>query len=211
MSAKKIVVCDDHMIVTEGLELLFKDSSQFSLVGQSANGKELLDKLDRLKPDILLLDLNLKDTDGFSLLSEIRKRNKDLLVIILTMYQDDVLIQRAQKEGANGYLLKSASNKELLEALERVNTQSFYLSRSLKNEIEQRQKFRDHFANKMKLTRREAELIPLLASGKSSASIARELNVSAYTIETHRKNIFKKLKINNIIELVNFAHENKLL
>lgn len=211
MSVRKVFVCDDHMIVVEGIELLFKNSSQYTLVGQTSNGKELLEKLEISKPDILLLDLNLKDSDGFSLLAEIRKRDTELKVIILTMYQDDLLIQRAQKEGANGYLPKSASNKELLEALECVYSQSFYLSRTLKSEMDQRREFRDHFANKMKLTRREAELIPLLASGKSSNAIARELNVSAHTIDTHRKNIFKKLKINNIIELVNFAHENKLL
>jgi DNA-binding NarL/FixJ family response regulator len=204
-------VCDDHTIVTEGIEFLFKNSAKYQIVGQTTDGNELLKELEAKKPDILLLDLNLKDTDGFSLLSEIRKTDHELKVIILTMYQDDVLIARAKEEGANGFLPKSVSNNELLEALERVYTQPFYLSNSLKIEIEQRQLYRDHFANKMKLTRREAELIPLLASGKSSPGIAKDLNISAHTIETHRKNIFKKLKINNIIELVNFAHENKLL
>jgi DNA-binding NarL/FixJ family response regulator len=211
MSLKKVFVCDDHTIIVEGLELLFKNHAEFMLIGQTHRGMELLSKLKELKPDILLLDLNLKDSDGFTLLEQIRKKDNVLKIIFLTMYQDEFLIQRAQKEGANGYLQKSVSNKELLHAFEQVYHQPFYISGALQNDIENRKMFRDHFADKMKLTRREVELIPLLAAGKSSTQIATELFVSAHTIDTHRKNIFKKLKINNIIELVNFAHENRLL
>lgn len=211
MSAKKIFVCDDHTIIVEGLALLFKNHSQYTLIGQTQQGNNLLAKLEELRPDILVLDLNLKDSDGFTLLEQIRKKDKDLKIIILTMYQDEFLIQRAQKEGANGYLQKSVSNKELTEAFEQIYQVPFYLSSSLKQDLENKKMFRDHFAEKMKLTRRELELIPLLAGGKSSTQIAHELFISTHTIDTHRKNIFKKLKINNIIELVNFAHENHLL
>jgi len=211
MRLKKIFVCDDHTIIVEGLELLFKNHSQYTLIGQTQHGKDLLAKLEELKPDILVLDLNLKDSDGFTLLEQIRKKDKDLKIVILTMYQDEFLILRAQKEGANGYLQKSVSNKELTEAFDQIYHIPFYLSSSLKQELDSRKMFRDHFAEKMKLTRRELELIPLLAGGKSSSQIANELFISTHTIDTHRKNIFKKLKINNIIELVNFAHENHLL
>jgi len=211
MGEKTVFVCDDHMIIVDGLELLFNNHAEYSLIGQTQSGKDLLSKLEDLKPDILLLDLNLKDADGFTLLEQIRKKDKAIKIIILTMYQDEFLIQRAQKEGANGYLQKSVSNKELIEALNHVYHEPFYLSEALQKDLVNRKMFRDHFAGKMKLTRRELELIPYLATGKSSLQIANELFISAHTIDTHRKNIFKKLKINNIIELVNFAHENHLL
>lgn len=211
MDKKTIFICDDHAIIVDGLKLLFNSHTEYSLIGQTQNGKDLLSKLEELKPDILLLDLNLKDADGFTVLEQIRKTDKHIKIIILTMYQDEFLIQRAQKEGANGYLQKSVSNNELIEALHLVYQQPFYLSEALQKDLDNKKMFRDHFADKMKLTRRELELIPHLATGKSSIQIAGELFISSHTLDTHRKNIFKKLKINNIIELVNFAHENHLL
>jgi len=211
MVGKTVFICDDHAIIVDGLKLLFNNHAKYSLIGQTQNGKDLLSKLEELKPDILLLDLNLKDVDGFTLLEQIRKKDKVIKIIILTMYQDEFLIQRAQKEGANGYLQKSISNKELTEALDQVYHQPFYLSEALQKDLVNKKMFRDHFADKMKLTKREVELIPHLAAGKSSTQIAGELFISSHTIDTHRKNIFKKLNINNIIELVNFAHENRLL
>ncbi len=211
MNQKRLFVCDDHTIINDGLELLFNNHPSYRLIGKTQFGKNLLSKLEELTPDILLLDLNLKDSDGFTLLEHIRKTNSALKIIILTMYQDDFLIERAKKVGANGYLQKSISNKELIEALEQVYHKPFYLSKALQKDIDKRKMFRDHFADKMALTRRELELIPLLSTGKSSNEIAAELFLSTYTIDTHRKNIFKKLKINTIIELVNFAHENHLV
>lgn len=208
---KRVFVCEDHTIIVEGLELLFSEHPDYELIGKTESGTLLLPLLDQLRPDILLLDLNLKDTDGFTLLEQIRKKDTTLKIIILTMYQDDFLIQKAQKEGANGYLQKSVSNKELIEALECVYRQPFYLSRVLQKEMDDKLIFRDHFAGKMKITRRELELIPLLAKGKSSQQIAKELFLSVHTVDTHRKNILKKLKINSMVELANFAHENKLL
>lgn len=208
---KRILVCEDHTLIIKGLELLFNESPDYELVGKTELGSQLLPLLERTYPDILLLDLNLNDTDGFTLLDEIRKTNVSLKIIILTMYQDDSLIQRAQKQGANGYLQKNISNEELLFALACVYQQHFYLSQALQKERDDKLLFRDSFVNKMKLTRRELELIPLFAKGKSSQQIATELFLSVHTIDTHRKNILKKLRINSLVELVNFSHENKLL
>jgi DNA-binding NarL/FixJ family response regulator len=95
--------------------------------------------------------------------------------------------------------------------MDRSPADGFFLSRMLRQEAETRQKFRDQFANKMKLTNREMELIPLFADGRTAQEIADFLNLSYFTVETHRKNIFKKLQINNVVELVRFVHENKLV
>lgn len=208
---KDIFICEDHVIIIDGLKLLFQQSTDYRIIGHSLTGSGVIEKLEKENPDILILDLNLKDSDGFELIEEIRKTNKNLKIVVLTMYPDEFLIERARKLGANAYLQKSVSNDELLEALQKIENLEFYLSKALMEENERRRKFRDHFAYKMKLTKRELELIPLFARGISSNQIAEQLSISTLTIDTHRKNIFRKLEINTSIELVNFAHENKLL
>ncbi len=208
---KDIFICEDHAIIIDGLKLLFQQSADYRIVGYSLTGLGLIETLEKEKPEILILDLNLKDSDGLELIEQIRKKNKGLKIVVLTMYPDEFLIERSKKLGANAYLQKSVSNDELLEALRKIETLDFYLSKALTEESERRKKFRDYFANKMKLTKRELELIPLFARGLSSNQIADQLSISTLTIDTHRKNIFRKLEINTSIELVNFAHENKLL
>lgn len=208
---KDIFICEDHTIIIDGLKLLFQQSADYRIIGYSLTGVGVIEKIEKENPNILILDLNLKDSDGLELIEQIRKKNKNLKIVVLTMYPDEFLIERAKKLGANAYLQKSVSNDELLEALQKIETSEFYLSKALLEETERRKKFRDHFAHKMKLTKRELELIPLFARGLSSNQIADQLSISTLTIDTHRKNIFRKLEINTSIELVNFAHENKLL
>jgi DNA-binding NarL/FixJ family response regulator len=211
MPVKKIFICEDHTIVLDGLKLLLEKHPEYEIIGHATHGEALLPMLEVLKPDILILDLNLPDTDGLTLLEKMRPKYPDLCVIILTMYNDDFLIERAKKSGANAYLPKNVTNTELLDMLEKVSLNHFYLSDSLKQDVDRKRMFRDQFVTKMKLTERETEIIRLLAIGKSSAEIADQLFLSAHTVNTHRKNIFRKLGINSTVELVHFAHDNNLL
>lgn len=208
---KKIVICEDHRIVFDGLELLLKDNRDFSIIGYAATGKELKPLLKNKKPDILILDLNLPDTDGFTLLKEVRKENSDMKVMILTMYHDSFLIEKAESEGVNAYLLKNSSNEELLNALGSLDKVPFFVTQAVQQEIDRKKMYRDRFAQKMKLTRRELEIVQRLARGQSSQEIADQLFLSLHTVETHRKNIFRKLEINNIADLVRFAHDNRIV
>lgn len=208
---KKVFVCEDHAIIVDGLKLLLDNNTEFSLAGFTYSGGELLAQLHKVQPDILLLDLNLKEHDGLSLLEQLRKVNQNIKVLILTMYQDEELIERARKLGANGYLPKNVGNEGLLLAFREVETNPFYVPDSLKKKIEQRSAYRDQFIDKMKLTRREVEIIRSIADGQPSHQIAEKLFVSPHTIETHRKNILRKLGLSNAAELVRFAHENFLV
>ena len=205
---KKIVICEDHRTVYDGLELFLAGSKEYAIVGYAANGKALITLLKDTDPDILILDLNLPGSDGFTLLHEIRTRNEKIRIIILTMYNDSFLIEKAREERANAYLLKNASNEEIMAALAQLDENNFYVTRSVQHEMDRRKIYRDRFAQKMKLTRRELEVIEKLARGESSQEIAEKLFLSQHTVETHRKNIFRKLEINNIADLVRFAHEN---
>lgn len=208
---KRIVICEDHSIVYTGLQLLLEQSQQYTLVGYAANGTDLIPLLKQENPDILILDLNLPDIDGFSLVKAIREFNTTLRIVILTMYHDEFLVERARLEGANAYLLKNTGNEELLLALDTVDSNSFYMAEQLEQELTSKKLFKDDFAQKMKLTRREVEIIRLLAMGNTSHQTSVELSISPHTVDTHRKNIFRKLEINNIADLVRFAHDNKII
>ena len=208
---KRILVCEDHEIVYTGLKLIFEQPSPYELLGLVKTGRELVPAIKQLNPDILILDLNLPDTDGFTLLKSIREFNKDIHILILTIYQDELLVERASQEGANGYLLKNVANEELLQALASLNSTSFYVLQELKSELARKKIFRDTFSQKMKLTRREIEIIRALANGRSSEEVSTELFISPHTVDTHRKNIFRKLEVNNLAALVRFAYDHKII
>lgn len=208
---RRIVICEDHSIVYTGLKLLLEQSTRYTLAGYASKGSELLPILKEGKADILILDLNLPDIDGFSLLKSIREFDSKLHVVILTMYHEEYLVERAKQEGANAYLLKNSGNDELLQALDTLDENKFYVAQQLEQELTRKKLFKDDFAQKMKLTRRELEIIKLLAMGKTSQQASAELSLSSHTVDTHRKNIFRKLEINNIADLVRFAHDNKII
>lgn len=208
----KIIICEDHEVVVEGVKLMLERHGGFLLCGHAHNQQELLHLIEKEKPDVVLLDLNLKKQDGFSILEQVRPRYPNLKVIILTMYEETFLIEKAKKLKANGYLLKTSANGELLDALHHVViSNEFYLPAGLVKQKKENEAYRDEFIVKMQLTTREVEIIRLVAQGKSAKEIADQLFLSLHTVDTHRRNILSKLKMKNIADLVRFAFENHLL
>lgn len=208
----KIAICEDHDVVVEGIKLMLGGNVQFALCGHARNEQELIGLIEAEKPHILLLDLNLKKQDGFTLLESIKPQYPDLKVLIFTMYEETYLIEKAKKLKANGYLLKNSTNGELREALHHIfNSPSFYLATNLQKQKQANEAFRDDFIEKMHLTHREIEIIKLVAAGKSAKEIADQLFLSLHTVDTHRRNVLIKLKLKNIADLVRFAFENHLL
>ncbi len=208
----KIIICEDHDIVVEGVRLILSGWSEFQLAGHAHTEEELLPLLAREQPHILLLDLNLKRHDGFAILEKIKPQYPALKVIILTMYEDAFLIEKAQKLKANGYLLKNSSNGEMHEALGHVlMSNEFFLPSGLRKQKDEQETYRDEFIEKMHLTSREVEIIRLVAEGKAAKEIADQLFLSVHTVNTHRRNILTKLNLNNIADLVRFAFENHLI
>lgn len=185
---------------------------EFTLCGHARNEQELLSLLAEKKPEVLLLDLNLKKQDGFSILEYIQPHYPGLKIIIFTMYDDAFMIEKAKKLKANAYLLKNSSNGELQGALTHVlNSSSFYLPPALLKQKQENETYRDEFIEKMHLTSREIEIIKLVAEGKSAKEIADQLFLSLHTVDTHRRNILIKLKMKNIADLVRFAAKNHLI
>ncbi len=205
---KQILICEDHQIVIDGLLSIFKTQNDYRVIGHITNGNNVLPTIKTNPPDAILLDLNLPEKNGLDILKEIKAFNSKIKVIILTMYNKESIVKSAKQFKADGFLLKNCSSNDLLNALDAVfNSTKFYLGKGVKNVVSET----DGFVEKIKITRREKEIIAELLKGNNVPQIAENLFISAYTVETHKKNIFKKLDIHNSIDLVKFVNEKKLL
>ncbi|PHS53056.1 MAG: hypothetical protein COB01_05775 [Lutibacter sp.] len=204
----KIVICEDHPIYAQGIVDFLKN--HFSDIAVFSNGIEVLDYVVKNEVDILLLDLNLPEMNGIEVVQELKKRNHKIKIVIISMYNDKMLINKCKKLGVEAFCNKQVSNSELLMILNNLREGEFLIDSSIKEK--NRNNFQKHllenFEKKIKLTNREIELIELFSKGLSSKEIANQLNVSYFTVDTHKKNIFKKMNINSTVELVKFYYEN---
>jgi len=204
---KKVLICEDHQIVIDGLLSIFKNQTKYDVIGFVKNGSEVVKTVTSQKPHVILLDLNLPNKNGLEILKELKLQLPELKIVVLTMYNKESIVQKVMKFKANGFLLKNCSSDDLLNALDSVfESNAFYHGKGVKNDVE----IDDGFIDKIKLTRREKEIISELILGKNVPQIAETLFISTYTVETHKKNIFKKLDIHNTIDLVTFVNESNL-
>lgn len=205
---KKILICEDHQIVIDGLLSIFKNQADYQVIGYVVNGNNVLPTVKLNCPDVLLLDLNLPNKNGVDILKELKLLFPKIKVIILTMYNKESIIKKVKQFNADGFLLKNCSSDDLLNAIDAVfESNKFYIGAGVKNNVTET----DGFLEKIKITRREKEIILELMQGHNVPQIAENLFISTYTVETHKKNIFKKLNIHNSIDLVKLVNENKLL
>jgi DNA-binding NarL/FixJ family response regulator len=204
----KIVVCEDHPIYAQGILDFLK--KHFSIAGVFNNGLEVLNFIVKNKADILLLDLNLPGINGIEVVQELKRRNHQIKIVVISMYNDKMLIDKCKKLGVHAFCNKQVSNAELLMILNNLKKGEFLVDNSIKkrNEKKLEKTSLENFEIKSKLTDREIELIELFSKGLSSKEIAYQLNVSYFTVDTHKKNIFKKMNINSTVELVKFYYEN---
>ena len=208
-STKKILLCEDHQIVIDGLLSIFKNRNDYCIIDYVKNGNEVISSVDFSSPDVVLLDLNLPEKNGIILLKEIKSKYPKIKVIVLTMYNKESVVKEVEKNGGNGFLLKNCSTQELIYALDFVfKSSAFYRGEGLAKESPLLKN--DEFYKKIKITTREKEIILELIKGLSVPQVSKKLHISSYTVETHKKNIFKKLNIHNSIDLVKFANENNL-
>ncbi|MEM1001982.1 MAG: response regulator transcription factor [Bacteroidota bacterium] len=206
-----IVLIEDHKIISDGLISAFENNSRYEIIATAGNGEEALRLLSFQQPDIVILDLNLPDTDGLELLKTLRKKGVTAKVVVLTMYNKTSLINEVQKQGANAYLLKNSSVSELIQAFNTVlSGPEFYMGRGTKTRSTVSEFEEDDFIKKLKLTGREKEIIKQVMKGQNVPQIAEELCISSFTVETHKKNIFKKLNIHTSIDLINFVKEHEI-
>lgn len=208
MTSKSLIICEDHPIYAKGLKDFLEN--HFNVIGIFDKGKELVSFLKNNNCDLLILDLNLTDGSGLDVINEIKDNNSDTKIVVVSMYNDKLLIEKCKKLGVHAYCGKQIINSELLAILNNVEKDNFLIDNSIKYKLQKKKSNNnlEDFEIKMNLTSREKELIQLFSEGLSSKEVSNKLNVSILTINTHKKNIYKKLNINSTAELVAFYYEN---
>jgi len=207
---KRVFICEDHQIYIDGLvNLIQSHNDEFELVEACQNGTYASLKIPFLKFEILLLDLNIPGINGFVLIEQIRKTDQPISIIVITMYDDPSMVKKVKNLGANAYLLKDVSNDVLLKTMQTITPKDFVLQEGLKHSEEPI--FKESFSASIKLTLREKEIVQLIVKGQTTAEIADVLSISTNTIETHRRNLYRKLEVKNLTELINFAHTYDLM
>ena len=211
----RLAIADDHHILVEGLRALFSDPRhECEVVLTAGDGAGLLKGLARAMPDIVLLDLNMPGGDGLGFLPGIREQFPQIRVIIFTMYDQPKFIKEAFKLGAEGYILKGSRFSEILDGIRKVADGQVFLSEGLTvfpgGNGEITSEFEDAFLMTHSLTKRETEILMLIARAKSNKEIAEELFISDQTVSVHRKNLMRKLKVSNSAGLIKFFVERDL-
>jgi DNA-binding NarL/FixJ family response regulator len=218
MSKIKVLLVDDHQIVRDGIFALLIKEHDIEIVGEASNGDELFEKLKFIKPDIIILDISLPKMSGIEIAGILTKDFPQIRIIVFSSYTDEETIFKSIRAGAKGFLPKDSMREDLVEAIKKVNQGFEYLSDKIPNTIlmdyikkagTQEEKFNN--SKLSSLTKREREILKLIAEGLSYKEIGNELFISVRTVETHKNNILQKLELKSTIDLVKFAIKNDLI
>lgn len=213
----KIHLADDHQVLIDGMLAVLKTNPKFEVVGYSLNGLDLLETVKKNKADILIMDINMPQKDGIEVLKDFFEKGYTCRVIILSSYDDIKLIKEVLKLGASGYLSKECAGENILEAIEVVASGKDYFSKNIQDKIfssltgNTTPNTSKEFQLSNILTEREIEILKLISLELSGKEISEKLFISSYTVETHRKNLIKKLNVKNTIGLVKYALKNNLI
>lgn len=208
MDSYRIVLADDHILVRDGVKHIIKERPDFRVVGEASDGLELLRLLKRKQTDMVLLDISMPGMRGIEAAREIKSNHPEIKIVMLTMHRKRRYVQYAMASGADGYLLKEATGDELFDAITNVRNGGSYVSKSFSKEMvsEMVTLYQGGMKSRKEvLTTREKEILKLIAEGKASKEIADLLFISIYTVNNHRANIIKKLKIKKTADLVRYA------
>ncbi|AMB87878.1 LuxR family transcriptional regulator [Pseudomonas agarici] len=211
-----LLLVDDHSLIRAGVRALVLDIPGYAVIGEASDGAQLLEAVERLNPDIILLDLSMRDTGGLDALRQLQAARPHSKVLILSMHTDPQLIMQALEIGARGYLLKDTTATELAQALEALRNDERYLSPAVAHTVINRaltqvQRHSPMEAATYNLTGRQLEILRLIVRGKSTREIANGLGLSIKTVEAHRSQIMKRLQIFDIAGLVLFAVRERII
>jgi len=205
----KVLLIDDHPIVMEGLKNLLSRQEDVTVTGCFDTGKAGLQAIEELAPDVVLLDINLPDIDGIDLCQQVRKNDKDVRIIALSVHNERPVIKNVLNSGANGYVLKNAVGDEIIMAINAALKGEIYLCRASRNIVSQVQE--GELTEIPKITRREKEILLLVSKGLTTAQIAEQLFISSHTVESHRKNLMDKFDVNTMTAVIKFATQFGLI
>jgi len=214
MKKIRVFIVDDHIMLREGIKKLINSDSNFEIIGESGDGSEAVELVNKLKPDIVLMDISLPSLNGIEATRRIKRDNPKVKVLALTMHDNEEYLSQMLQAGASGYILKKAAVSELRDAIDAVNRGESYLYPSSAKHLIGSFLKRVESGGKSSidgLTSREQEVLILIAEGKTNKEIAKHLQLSVKTIESHRSNMFEKLGINDRIEATRYAIRRGLI
>ncbi len=208
----KVMIADDHILMREGIKQLLEFDGSIDVVGEVSDGEECLAKLPLVRPEVLLLDINMPKKNGIEVLQDIKKRNIPVKVLILTVHNEIDYLLKAVDIGVDGYILKDSESSELKKAINAVVHGESYIQPNLIPSLNSRLVSRDSDKEKIEaLTKRELEVLVQVANGMFNKEIATSLNISERTVKNHISNIFKKIEVNDRTQAAVFAIKNDII
>lgn len=205
MKPIELFIVDDHYMIIEGIISLMQYQPEINVVGYAQNAESCMAFLQRIQPDVIFLDINLPDKSGIDICKDIKASYPTIKIIALSTFNQNSFINSMLNHGANGYLLKNATKEEMLEAIQTVLAHKQYLSKEVSENI------KTQSAQSPMLTRREKEILKLIADGMTSAEVGKQLFISVTTVDTHRKHLLEKMKVNNTTSLIKVAMQLGLI
>jgi len=197
----RVLLVDDHPLVREGLKARLSDLPGLEVVGEAGNADETFAAVEAARPQLVLMDVGMKDVNGIDLTARLLARHPGLLVLMLSMYDNPEYVHRAMQAGARGYVLKDAPSQDIICAIEAITAGQTFLSAAISGRLSRAQTPRPV------LSVRECEILACIAKGYASKQVAHELGLSTRTVETHRQNIRRKLNLEGQAELIKYAVE----
>jgi len=211
----RILVVDDHAVVRRGVRSLLESEEGFEITGEATTGREAVDMARRLQPDVVVMDLSLPELNGLDATRQILKASPRSEILVLTMHHSEELAREVLQAGARGYVLKSDADQSLIAAVKSLREHKPFLSSRVTefvlDDYLRRTDALEGALSHEPVTKREREIIQLLAEGKSNKEAASTLGISVKTVEAHRANIMRKLRLRSVSELVRYAIRNKIV
>lgn len=210
MKKIRVLLADDHTILRKGVRMLLESESDIEVVGEARNGREAIERARTLKPDIVIMDVSMPELNGIESTRRICDESPHPSVIALSMHKDSVYVREILRAGARGYLLKDSEDDDLIRAIRAVYRGEAFLSPAVSDAV--LTDYRKHVTNPVDLlTSREREVLAMIAEGKTNKEIAVALNLSVYTVESHRGSVMEKLNLHSTGDIVRFALRNGLV
>ena len=205
---KKVLLADHHPITRKGITCLMKNKNEFEIIGRANNGNELYKKLEELQPDILIMEIDMPQINGINALRSIKTQFPNTRVLIFSTHPEEIYALRSIKSGAAGYLPKTASTKVFMKALDKIRKGGIFLNEELTSTFTSRNVGETSAISRYKkLSSREIEVLNLLSSGKRNKDIAIALNINEKTVSTYKTRLLKKLKVDNLADLI---HQSRM-
>jgi two-component system, NarL family, response regulator NreC len=209
----RILIADDHAVVRSGLRALLRADPDLEVVGEAKDGSETLELAGTLHPDMILLDVTMPPETGIKTARRLKAEHPEIVLLFLTMHEDEALLHEALRAGAAGYVIKRAEESEILQAIHAVSHGDIYVHPAMTRALLHRPVTTERRRGmpEVSLTRRELDVLRLLAKGNTNRQIADLLNLSMRTVENHRANLMGKLGVVSRVELVSYAEEHNLI